>query len=159
MRPTRRDPCKVCGQHLIEHDNEPFDVKCGFCQLEARKPWKCQDCKCELTPGNHNPQDLRCWDCWTTRKAMDEPQIIVQMVQPEVSKCAHCRASFEHLPGHGTDLCFRCDALLRPMVKLVPTPTVEWRLRGQVPYAAGLLAYTVLAMGAGFLMGLAMHGC
>lgn len=45
-----------------------------------------------------------------------------------------------------------------PLAKLVPPPTVEYRQVGNVPYALGLLLYTMLSMGAGILMGWAMRG-
>jgi uncharacterized Zn finger protein (UPF0148 family) len=35
MNATRRDPCKVCGNHLIEHDGKPFDVTCALCTSGA----------------------------------------------------------------------------------------------------------------------------
>lgn len=35
MNSTRRDPCKVCGNHLIEHDGRPFDVTCALCASGA----------------------------------------------------------------------------------------------------------------------------
>ena len=35
MNATRRDPCKVCGNHLIEHDGKPFDVTCALCASGA----------------------------------------------------------------------------------------------------------------------------
>lgn len=44
------------------------------------------------------------------------------------------------------------------LVGQVPPPTVEYRQVGNVPYALGLLLYTMLSMGAGILMGWAMRG-
>ncbi|GLO05616.1 hypothetical protein PPUJ13061_55200 [Pseudomonas putida] len=35
MNATRRDPCKVCGNHLIEHDGKPLDVTCALCASGA----------------------------------------------------------------------------------------------------------------------------
>ncbi len=37
MNSFRRDPCKVCGSGLIEHDGRPFDVTCTLCMIGARK--------------------------------------------------------------------------------------------------------------------------
>ena len=38
MNPTRRDPYKVCGFGVIEHENAPFDVTCTWCLITQGKP-------------------------------------------------------------------------------------------------------------------------
>lgn len=38
MNPTRRDPCKICGFGVIEHDNSAFDVTCTWCLITQGKP-------------------------------------------------------------------------------------------------------------------------
>lgn len=181
MRPFRRDPCAVCGRFLIEHHGKPSEARCAFHQ-DWKRPDVPPPAPPPMTDGRgrevplrgygkdhcvmrHKPNDQvgdpkpgLCLSC--DFKATPEPKISVQFRPVQVGPCTRCGITLEHDQDPGTVLCVHCYAFHNPIakVKMEPPPTVEWRPAGNVPYACGLMAYTVLAMAAGFAAGLAFRG-
>lgn len=136
---------------------------------------KCQDCKCELAPWEEG-EFTRCYDCdWKRTKSKFNAHVDAEKVlkaPPDPTPMIDGRGSEVPLRGYGKDHCVMChkpnDRVGDPKPGLClscdfkttrePPPTVEYHKRGQVTYSAWLLAYTVLAMSAGFAMGLAFGG-
>lgn len=71
----------------------------------------------------------------------------------QIGPCKGCGGTLEHQESPQSVLCAECRYKATN-----PPPTVEYRQVGNVPYAFGLLLYTMLSMGAGILMGWAMRG-
>ena len=71
----------------------------------------------------------------------------------QIGPCKGCGSTLEHQQDPLTVLCDGCRYQATN-----PPPTVEYHRVGNVPYAFGLLLYTMLAIGTGILMGWAMRG-